>query len=78
VTGDLRLLPRLAETSVMCYCQIEYVGTVYCREIFNLVGGVTCDPPAEIYHSVGPRVTCDISQNSADSEFFHVNFIHST
>jgi hypothetical protein len=39
---------------------------------------VTCDPSAEMDHSAYLMVTCDISQNSADSEFFHVNFIHST
>jgi hypothetical protein len=41
----------------------------YCHEIFNSAGGVTCDPPAELYHSADLRVTCDMPEISADTEF---------
>jgi hypothetical protein len=39
---------------------------------------VTCDPPAELYHSADLRVTCDMPEISADTEFFFVNFIYFT
>jgi hypothetical protein len=42
----------------------------YCTAIFNSAGGVTCDPPAELYLSADPWVTCNIPGISAEQNFF--------
>ena len=42
---------------------------IYCTAIFNSAGGVTCDPPAEIFLPADPEVTCDRPKISADSTF---------
>ena len=41
----------------------------YCTAIFNSAGGVTCDPPAEIFLSADPEMTCDRSKISAGNIF---------